>query len=246
MQRRVPVLVHRVDVGLELDQLREKPGTSVWGALGPSSLLPVTGHMGSWEQRGRGRALTGPGALWGPRRGHWGDCGVLRSALWGGGCCGGAGRYLLHDVAVAVAGRQVQGGVVAPVHDVDARPPHDQHVDHVGAALAAGPVQRAEAVVIPGGARRGVSPAPCAEAGGGWSRTPGTTGASRAGAGRRDSARGTAASAWGTRGRGDRGRGVRLQPPAPSQALGLLRRARTGPPLHAPCAARAGGGDAGP
>lgn len=59
------------------------------------------------------------------------------------------GRYLLHDVTVAVAGSQVQRGVVTTVHDVDACSPHDEHVDHVGAALTAGPVQGAEAVVIP-------------------------------------------------------------------------------------------------
>ena len=56
---------------------------------------------------------------------------------------------LLHDVAVAVAGCQVQRGVITAVHDIDARSPHDQHVHHVGAALAAGPVQGAEAMVIP-------------------------------------------------------------------------------------------------
>lgn len=60
-------------------------------------------------------------------------------------------RYLLHDVAVAVAGCQVQRGVITTVHDIDARSPHDQHVHHVGAALAAGPVQGAEAMVIPEG-----------------------------------------------------------------------------------------------
>lgn len=59
------------------------------------------------------------------------------------------GRYLLHNVAVAVAGSQVQWGVITTVHDVDARSPHDEHVDHIGAALAAGPVQGAEAMVIP-------------------------------------------------------------------------------------------------
>lgn len=57
--------------------------------------------------------------------------------------------YLSHDVTVPVAGGQVQRRVVSPVHDVDASPPHDEHVYHAGAALPAGPMQGAEAVVIP-------------------------------------------------------------------------------------------------
>lgn len=57
-------------------------------------------------------------------------------------------RYLSHNVSVSVAGGQVQRRVVSSVHDVDARPSHDEHVHHVGAALPAGPVERAEAVVI--------------------------------------------------------------------------------------------------
>lgn len=56
--------------------------------------------------------------------------------------------YLSHDVAVSMAGGEVQGRVVSAVHDVDARPSHDEHVHHAGAALPAGPVERAEAVVI--------------------------------------------------------------------------------------------------
>lgn len=57
--------------------------------------------------------------------------------------------YLSHDVTVSVAGGQVQRCVIAPVHDVDAGPPHDEHVHHAGPALPARPVQRAEAVVVP-------------------------------------------------------------------------------------------------
>lgn len=57
--------------------------------------------------------------------------------------------YLSHDVTMSVAGGQVQRRVIAPVHDVDAGPPHDEHVHHAGAALPARPVQRAEAVVVP-------------------------------------------------------------------------------------------------
>lgn len=49
----------------------------------------------------------------------------------GKGRCWRGGRYLLHDVPVAVAGGQVQWGVIAPVHDVDARPAHDEHVHHI-------------------------------------------------------------------------------------------------------------------
>lgn len=41
------------------------------------------------------------------------------------------GRYLLHDVTVAMAGSQVQWGVIAPVHDIDASPAHDEHVHHI-------------------------------------------------------------------------------------------------------------------
>lgn len=47
-----------------------------------------------------------------------------------------------------VAGGQVQRRVISPVHHVDARPSHDEHVHHVGAALPAGPVEGAEAVVV--------------------------------------------------------------------------------------------------
>lgn len=50
---------------------------------------------------------------------------------------------------MSVAGGQVQRCVISSVHDVDASPPHDEHVHHAGAALPACPVQRAEAVVIP-------------------------------------------------------------------------------------------------
>ena len=42
----------------------------------------------------------------------------------------------------------MQRRVVPAVHDVDARPSHDEHVHHAGAALPAGPVERAEAVVV--------------------------------------------------------------------------------------------------
>lgn len=59
------------------------------------------------------------------------------------------GKYLLHDVAVAMAGSQVQRGIITAVHHVDACSPHDEHVDHIGAALTAGPVQGAKAMVIP-------------------------------------------------------------------------------------------------
>lgn len=89
-----------------------------------------------------------------------GSCSVCRRAAqgtrwvpgrrWGRGrVLAAGGRYLLHDVTVAMAGSQVQRGIVTAVHDVDACSPHYEHVDHVGAALAAGPVQGAEAVVIP-------------------------------------------------------------------------------------------------
>lgn len=49
---------------------------------------------------------------------------------------------------MSVAGGKVQRCVISPVHDVDARPSHNKHVHHVGAALPAGPVEGAEAVVI--------------------------------------------------------------------------------------------------
>lgn len=61
----------------------------------------------------------------------------------------GQESYLSHDVTMSVAGGQVQRCVIAPVHDVDAGPPHDEHVHHAGAALPARPVQGAEAVVVP-------------------------------------------------------------------------------------------------
>lgn len=56
--------------------------------------------------------------------------------------------HLSHNVPMSVAGGQVQRGIVTSVHDVDACPSHDEHVHHVGAALPAGPVEGAEAVVI--------------------------------------------------------------------------------------------------
>lgn len=56
--------------------------------------------------------------------------------------------YLSHNVAMSMAGGQVQRRVIATVHDVNASPSHDEHVHHAGAALPAGPVERAEAVVI--------------------------------------------------------------------------------------------------
>lgn len=55
---------------------------------------------------------------------------------------------LSYNIAVSVAGGKVQRCVVSAVHDVDASPSHDEHVHHAGAALPAGPVQWAEAVVI--------------------------------------------------------------------------------------------------
>lgn len=55
---------------------------------------------------------------------------------------------LSHNVPMSVAGGQVQRCIVSAVHDIDARPSHDEHVHHVGAALPAGPVEGAEAVVI--------------------------------------------------------------------------------------------------
>lgn len=42
----------------------------------------------------------------------------------------------------------MQGRVVSAVHDVNASPSHDEHVHHVGAALPARPVERAEAMVV--------------------------------------------------------------------------------------------------
>lgn len=105
-------------------------------------------------------ARKGPRAARG-RRGHleggaasaWKEAGSSRAGpAWHAVAVQWLGRrYLLHDVAVAVAGCQVQRGVITAVHDIDARSPHDQHVHHVGAALAAGPVQGAEAMVIPEG-----------------------------------------------------------------------------------------------
>lgn len=60
--------------------------------------------------------------------------------------------YLSHNVAMSMAGSQVQGCVVSPVHDINARSSHDEHVHHVGATLSASPVERAEAMVISTGA----------------------------------------------------------------------------------------------
>lgn len=56
--------------------------------------------------------------------------------------------HLSHNVAMSVAGGQVQRRVISTVHDVNASPSHDEHVYHAGAALPACPVERAEAMVI--------------------------------------------------------------------------------------------------
>lgn len=56
--------------------------------------------------------------------------------------------YLSHNVAMSMAGSQVQGCVVSSVHDINACSSHDEHVHHIGAALSACPVERAEAMVI--------------------------------------------------------------------------------------------------
>lgn len=103
-------------------------------------------------------------------RGQWAASpggGTESCSIWHGdgtgqgqdGALSAGGQYLLDDVAMAVAGSQVQGGVVATVHDVDARSPHDEHVDHTGAALTAGPVEGTEAVVIPGDGEDGCAAA---------------------------------------------------------------------------------------
>lgn len=49
---------------------------------------------------------------------------------------------------MSMAGSQVQRSIISSIHDVDARPSHDEHVHHIGAALPAGPVEGAETVVI--------------------------------------------------------------------------------------------------
>lgn len=56
--------------------------------------------------------------------------------------------HLSHNVSMPMAGSKVQRRVVAAVHDINASSSHDEHVHHVGAALSACPVKRAEAVVI--------------------------------------------------------------------------------------------------
>jgi len=135
-------------------------------------------------------------------RSVWHELGARRR--WGRGRgLAAAGRYLLHDVAVAVAGSQVQWGIVTAVHDVDACPPHDEHVNHVGAALAAGPVQGAEAMVIPvetaGTALLSSSGCPCI--------LPGLGSERRARPQHRSQAGIACAPAHGPRGEGDRLRG---------------------------------------
>lgn len=56
--------------------------------------------------------------------------------------------YLPYDVAMPVAGSQVQWRVISTVHDIDASASHDEHVHHTGTALPACPMERTEAVVI--------------------------------------------------------------------------------------------------
>lgn len=116
-------------------------GAPRWGRSELAARKPAGGWGASPGRTGRGL----PGS-----RSVCHGAGARRAA--GKGQRAGYGsRYLLHDVAVAVAGSQVQRGVVTTVHDIDACSPHNKHVDHVGAALTAGPVQGAEAVVIPVG-----------------------------------------------------------------------------------------------
>ncbi len=57
--------------------------------------------------------------------------------------------HLGQNVTVAVARCQVQGCVVATVHDIDASPSHDEHVHDTWTTLTARPVQRTEPVIIP-------------------------------------------------------------------------------------------------
>lgn len=57
--------------------------------------------------------------------------------------------HLSQNVTVPVAGSQVQGCVVTTVHDIDARPSHDEHIHDARTTLTARPVQRTETVVIP-------------------------------------------------------------------------------------------------
>lgn len=56
--------------------------------------------------------------------------------------------YLSYDVSVAVTGSEMQRGVIAAVHDVNAGAPHDEHVNNAASALPARPVEGAESMVI--------------------------------------------------------------------------------------------------
>lgn len=133
-----------VGKGLSLDA-----GLLWGGAQGHRGGDAASLWRGSQQEAGE-QALGGQGkGCQGPAQSATGR--VPRGQRGRGGVLAAGGRYLLHDVAVAVAGSQVQRGVVTAVHDVDACSPHDKHVNHVGAALTAGPVQGAEAVVIPVG-----------------------------------------------------------------------------------------------
>lgn len=58
--------------------------------------------------------------------------------------------YLSQDVSVAVTGSEMQRGVVATVHDVNAGAPHDEHVDDATPSLPACPVEGAESMVVTG------------------------------------------------------------------------------------------------
>lgn len=58
--------------------------------------------------------------------------------------------YLRHNVSVSVTGSQVQWSIISTVHYVDACTSHDEHINNTTPPLPAGPVQRAEAMVIPG------------------------------------------------------------------------------------------------
>lgn len=49
---------------------------------------------------------------------------------------------------MAVTGGEVQRGVIATVHDVNAGAPHDEHVNDAAPALPARPVEGAESMVV--------------------------------------------------------------------------------------------------
>lgn len=69
--------------------------------------------------------------------------GPVVATLYSGVCV-----YLGHDVSVSVTGGEMQWGVIAAIHHVNAGASHDEHVNNAAPPFPACPVEGAEAMVV--------------------------------------------------------------------------------------------------